>query len=113
METRLGGHTEKLLSQRNVVRVRGISNFWSSVTLMYLKASATNPQYFCKSFVIERSRRELIRILPKADICEIFAYFLRTSFIGNIEVEYGGLRTTRIELCSAENVTTQGYFEFR
>ena len=28
---------------------------------MYVKASATNPQYFCKSFVIERSRRELIR----------------------------------------------------
>ena len=36
MELRLDGHTEKLLSQRNVVRARDTLTFWSPVTLMFM-----------------------------------------------------------------------------
>ena len=50
-----------------------------------------------KSFVIERSRRELIRILPKADICESLCIFPPNFVLRkNIDVKHCGLRTTCI-----------------
>tara|TARA_B100000424_G_scaffold245671_1_gene216794 strand:- start:208 stop:429 length:222 start_codon:yes stop_codon:yes gene_type:complete len=71
METRLGGHTEKLPSQRNVVRARGTSNFLVAGNAYVCDKACLSrsvcSEHFRKSFVIERSRRELIRILPKAE----------------------------------------------